>query len=170
MISKIEILINWVRCKILILLGFPRKLISLEFRLEFRSKLIWLSTKLLVEIVESNLNFDFDFDGWSWNYDKQSKLIFWLIYMLWNFGIGIEILYGTEFQCRTRNSYSEIEIRIEIPISALKLKLKFQFDIKTEIEISILTSKSQAKFWKIETSKFRRNKDKISFEFWFRRK
>jgi hypothetical protein len=43
-------------------LGFPPKLISTEFR---------LSTKLLVEIIESNQNFDFD--SQNRNSDKQSK-------------------------------------------------------------------------------------------------
>jgi hypothetical protein len=137
--------------------GFHPKLISLEFRWEFWSKIIRLSTKFLVEIIESNRNFDFDFDGRNRNSDKQSNYKCWFIsvknalkFRHWY----RNIVPKSELRCRIRNSYSKIEIRIGISMSKSKPKFRFWHQNRnrnSDFDIKILT-KSEWNFVGISIS------------------
>jgi hypothetical protein len=113
-----------------LLVGFPPKLFSLEFRSEFRSKLI----STFDEIIGLNYPKDnFNFDSRNRNSDTQSKKKFWLISMknvlkfrhwYWNLvpNSESESEFRSRNRTRKRNSEFDIETEIEIPISTSKPK------------------------------------------------
>jgi hypothetical protein len=98
--------------------GFPPKLISLEFRSEFCSKLISISTvKLEIPISNQNRIF-FTYFG-----EKCVEISTFVLKFCTDIGIPMS---ESKIRNRNQNRNSDVEIETEIRISTSKLKSKFR--------------------------------------------